>query len=123
MNEKRYRLRKDDKIVGYRKVIGKSEFFSKDEYAWGGIVIDYLQADLFTGKFDMDRKAIYAEDIIESKNNEETEYALVVYDDLLDQFSLYTIDGDKRLSHLSMDLLDPANFRRKSYSFLQKNEM
>ena len=49
----RYRLRNAEKIVGYKKQIGHSFFYSKDEYAWSGAKLDFIIQDKFTGFFDI----------------------------------------------------------------------
>jgi hypothetical protein len=64
MNELRFRLRKENKVVGFLKLIHKIQFFSKDEFAWSGKKIEFSEKDAFTGCFDKNKRALYDQDII-----------------------------------------------------------
>ncbi|KAB2810238.1 YopX family protein [Phaeocystidibacter luteus] len=67
-DEKRFRLRKDERVVGYMRQLGKeSYFFSKDSFWWTGRKIQYEQIDEWTGYFDKNRSPIYEWDIIHFK--------------------------------------------------------
>lgn len=120
--ETRYRLRNDDKVVGYSKQINSSVFYSKDNYGWSGHKIDSNIFDCFTGLFDLNRRAIYAEDILEFKNPEEHQYGLIVYDDVLQTFQIVSLDGDELIANDGVTYLDEHRYVWKSYRFIQ-NQM
>lgn len=63
--DKRYRLRIDERVVGYkRQVSPKMEFYSKNEFWWNGQAIGHKQIDEYTGMFDKNKTYIYEWDII-----------------------------------------------------------
>lgn len=120
MDENRFRLRKDNKIVGYEKQVGASIFYSKDEYAWSGQTIDFIQKDRYSRVKDKNRKAIYSEDILEVKNKETTFCVLVVYDEQLNQFVLLSVDGEDSETQLEWEKLTEYSFERVSFGFIQQ---
>lgn len=73
--EKRFRLRKGEKIVGYMRKIGPETFFySRDAFWWTGRQIAYSEIDEWTGLFDRNRKAVYEWDILRFKVDPDGEY-------------------------------------------------
>ncbi|MFN3951986.1 MAG: YopX family protein [Thermaurantimonas sp.] len=66
MSEKRYRLRVDQKIIGYKRVIGKNyEFYSRNGLWWSGHILYYKQVDEFSGLKDKNDRHLYELDIVE----------------------------------------------------------
>jgi hypothetical protein len=63
--EKRYRLRIDQRVVGYkRETSPRMVFYSKNEFWWNGQAIYHKQIDESTGLYDKNRKLIYEWDIL-----------------------------------------------------------
>lgn len=117
--ETRFRLRMDDKVVGYSKKINTSTFYSKDNYGWTGYKIESNQFDYFTGSFDLNRRAIYADDIVEFKTPQEHQYGLIVFDDVLQMFQLLSVDGEELIAKDAVTYLDEHRYVWKSYRFIQ----
>ena len=117
----RFRLRNNQKIVGYKKQIGNSVFYSKDEYAWSGSLIEFTIQDKFTRFFDNNRRAIYAEDIIEFTKNEDIKFALILFDEILDTFQLLDLSAGEIVSNNAYDFLLKNPFVFKSFHFIQPN--
>ncbi|GCD77284.1 hypothetical protein JCM31826_07660 [Thermaurantimonas aggregans] len=64
--EKRYRLRIDDKIVGYKRVMSESyEFYSRNGLWWSGHQLYYKQIDEYSGLKDRNNQHLYELDIVE----------------------------------------------------------
>lgn len=118
----RLRLRWNEKIVGYARKMGPTVFFSTDQYAWHGNDITYNLCDHFAQLYDINRRPIYANDILELLNPEEHRFATLLYDELLQQFQLFTIDGDTLVSNQALEYLRDKRFVWKSYLFIQ-NEL
>lgn len=121
IEENRFRLRLENKIVGFKKQIHQSIFYSKDQYAWNGKEIQYTIEDKFTGFFDNNRRAIYAEDIIEFTKNNNIKYALVHFDEILENFQIFDLSNDQLLDDSWFDFLKNNPFVFKSYNFIQPN--
>lgn len=117
--ETRFRLRWNEKIVGYARSMGSGFFFSKDEYAWNGQPIEYNLKDLHAGISDINRRQIYSEDILEFKTPSPEKYAYLLHDSILDQFQLLTADGEDLISANGILFLREHPFVWKSYRFIQ----
>lgn len=91
---KRYRLRINDLIVGHMKVIHEITFYSPDAYAWSGNKIQFHQKDEFTGFFDKNRVALYAEDIVQLSTHPQ-KYFILHFDSALNTF--YLVDTEEML--------------------------
>lgn len=112
------RLRIDDKIVGYLKTIGKSEYYSPDKLWWGGQKIDYKQTDLGTGYQDINADWLFENDLIRLKTN--NNLIQVVYDELIDQFlGVDYLTQEVKYQDLEKHLKGRAA-RRISFTFIQK---
>lgn len=59
-----FRLRIDDRIVGYQRLEGKSYFYSKDNFWWNGKPIEYNTQDRFTGLKDKNDRTLFEHDIV-----------------------------------------------------------
>lgn len=117
--EKRFRLRWNEKIVGYLRKIGNTVFFSTDQYAWGGTTIEFNLQDRFIQLHDINRRAIYENDIIEFTSPDEHQYAIVLFDEVLSSFQLFTADGEDLISGNAIEYLQNHRFIWKSYVFIQ----
>lgn len=74
-NEKRYRLRQGDHVVGYMRAIdAQSFFYSKDSFWWSGRPLEYSDVDEWTGYVDKNRAPIYEWDIIRFKIDPDGDY-------------------------------------------------
>jgi hypothetical protein len=63
--EKKYRLRVDERIVGFKRQVSKTMvFYSKNEFWWNGQPIGHKQIDEFTGMTDKNNTRIYEWDIV-----------------------------------------------------------
>ena len=70
--EERYRLRQDQKVVGYaRKIGGRTLFYSRDGFWWSGLKIEHNQIDESIGIYDIDRKMLHEWDIVEYRLEED----------------------------------------------------
>lgn len=70
MNKFLFRLRINEKIVGYKKFMSsKLYFFSKDLYGFSSKEISYNNQDLFSGFFSKNNNQIFENDILKDKNN------------------------------------------------------
>lgn len=118
-SEDRFRLRWNEKIVGYSKKIHNSTFYSKDQYAWSGHPIDSNLSDYFIDVFDMNRRPIYTNDIIEFVEPTEFQYGAIVFDDVLSKLQLISADGEEIISTVPRSFLYEHRFVWKSYLFLQ----
>lgn len=96
MDEKRYRLRIDQKIMGYmRQVSANYQFYSINGLWWTGREIPYKQLDEYTGFKDKNDTLIYEWDIIKFRlepqgewregavlwNSRDAEYGIKILDD------------------------------------------
>ncbi len=117
--ETRFRLRWNEKIVGYSKKIHNSTFYSKDQYAWSGNEIDFNLSDEFILVFDKNRRPIYVNDIIEFTSPVKHKYAAVVFDEILSEIQLITLDGEELISTVARSFLYEHRFVWKSYLFIQ----
>jgi hypothetical protein len=117
----RYRLRVENKIVGYKKRIHNTTFYSKDQYAWNGQVIQATIEDKFSGFYDKNRRAIYAEDIIEFIYPITCRYALILFDEILQTFQILDLENSELIPENWAEYLKKNPFTFKSYNFIQSN--
>lgn len=117
--ESRFRLRWNEKIVGYSKKIHNSTFYSKDQYAWSGNEIEFNLSDEFIHVFDKNRRPIYVNDILEFTSPGEYKYGAIVFDEVLSEFQLLTADGEELISTVPRSFLYKHRFVWKSYLFIQ----
>lgn len=64
IGQPRYRLRKEQKIVGYSRVEGNTTYYSKDTFWWNGASIEHNIKDLYSGWKDKNDRLLYENDII-----------------------------------------------------------
>lgn len=68
MEENRYRLRKDSRIIGYMRRLGnQSLYYSKDSFWWTGRELSYDQIDEWCGYKDKNLRYIFEWDLIKFK--------------------------------------------------------
>jgi hypothetical protein len=73
--ERRFRLRKGEKTVGYmRKVSSTMVLYSSDGLWWRGHKIDYTELDEYTGLRDRNNRHIYEWDILKFKIDPDGDY-------------------------------------------------
>jgi hypothetical protein len=117
--EERFRLRWNEKIVGYARKMGATTFYSPDQYAWSGNAIDFNLQDRFLNLHDINRRAIFANDIIEFKSPREDKFALILFDEVLSSFQLFSADGENLIDPNAKEYLQTHRFVWKSYVFIQ----
>ena len=120
-SEQRFRLRWNEKLVGYSREIQTATFYSKDEYGWNGHALEYNLKDRFVGLSDINRRNIYAEDIVEFIRPEEHKYACLLYDEVLSCFQLISADGEEMIANKAQNYLIQHPFVWKSYRFIQNH--
>ena len=96
MDEKRYRLRIDQKITGYMREVSKNYvFYSLNGLWWTGREVPYKQLDEYTGFRDKNDQHLYEWDIIKFRlepggelregvilwNSQDAEYGIKILDD------------------------------------------
>ncbi len=120
-NEKRYRLRKDEKVVGYmRKINENMVFYSKDAFWWTGRKVHYNTIDEWTGLRDKNRIHIYEWDIVKCKIDPDADYTdgVVLWEEHSKRFGIKAIKEDVFIP-LDMDGIQMFNEREiKVYSYL-----
>jgi hypothetical protein len=116
----RFRIRVEDKIVGYRRALATGNFYSKDEYAWSGNQIEGLIEDPCLDLKDKNQRFIYAEDILEMKSEGSTLNAYLTFDSILKEFMLLSVDGEELLSSNPLTYLQSKTIHRFAYGFRQK---
>jgi len=61
-----YRLRLEGKVVGYRKQVGRYEFFSRDDFWYNGTALEYDTEEAFTGLKDRRGRKLFVGDVVRS---------------------------------------------------------
>jgi len=59
-----YRLRADGKVVGYRKQVGRYEFFSRDDFWYNGTAFEFESEEAFTGAKDRRGRKLFVGDVV-----------------------------------------------------------
>lgn len=126
--EKRFRLRVDEKIVGYkREVSTKMVFYSKNEFWWNGQPIGHKQIDEFTGFYDKNKTPIYEWDIIRFVLTPEDgkEEGVILWNTKEKCFGIKRINttGFIPFAIEDINLFQPSDLEVYSYLFLNPNVM
>jgi hypothetical protein len=127
--EKRYRLRRAQKIVGYcRELPTGTTFYSKDSFWWTGYVIPYTQLDEWTGWRDKNRTLIYEYDIVKCKLDPDGEFknAAVLWHAKEEEFCLRILSEDSLHFPLEMSgiaMFNPKEIQVYSHLFLNPEIM
>ena len=123
LTEHRYRLRKNDKIVGYMRKVGKqSYFYSRDAFWWTGRQISYDEIDEWTGLYDKNRTPIYEWDILHFKIDPDGDYAVgvILWQADQDRFVIRKVDEDLYFPLFleNLQLFDQRQLEVFTYLFL-----
>jgi hypothetical protein len=108
-DEKRFRLRNDDKIAGYmRRLAGDAIFYSKDSFWWTGKPILYKQIDEWTGWRDKNSRHIFEWDIVNCKVDPDGEYqkGAVLWEQKSSRFTIKLLDEPDVYFPFEMDGLE-----------------
>lgn len=119
--EIRKRLRINDRVAGFCRIINKTEFFSRDEFSWSGNGFDFLQIDVCTNRRDINNKLIYSEDILTWSENNQEKYCVIYYDEVLDKFQALSVDGEENITDFFTHDGFKNRVKRVSFSFVQPN--
>lgn len=95
--DQRYRLRKNDKVVGYMRKVGKQGYYySRDSFWWTGAEIKYDEIDEWTGLYDKNRTPVYEWDILHFKIDPDGDYCtgVVLWQANLNRFVIRKADDD-----------------------------
>jgi hypothetical protein len=124
-NEKRFRLRIGNTVVGYmRKISGTSVFYSPDAFWWSGRKIDYNEVDEWTGLKDKNNRYIYEWDILYFKLDPYKDYTrgVVLWENKSETFGIRALDEEVFIP-LKVNGVNMFNSRETqvfSYLFLNK---
>jgi hypothetical protein len=126
--EKRFRLRIDQRVVGYkRETSPRMVFYSKNEFWWNGQEIHYKQIDECTGLFDKNRKLIYEWDFVRFSLDGETrsEKGVVLWHAKDKCFGIMRIsDADFIPFEIEgLQLFQPSDLEVFSYLFINRDIM
>ncbi len=127
--EKRFRLRRNNKIVGYmREGNGKTHFYSRDGFWWSGKPIYYEQLDEWTGWLDKNRKHIFEWDIVKCKLDPDGPYeeAAVLWQKNAKRFTLAFLNDSQLHIPLQMNglqMFSPNQIEIISYLFINPDIM
>tara|TARA_Y100000310_G_C20314997_1_gene638001 strand:+ start:44 stop:430 length:387 start_codon:yes stop_codon:yes gene_type:complete len=119
-----YRLRIDNDIIGYSKIIYNNTFYSKDLYGWSGNKIEgAIQKDRCTDLKDKNNQLIFEEDIVQifHPTRGETLFIHFIYDEKLDNFmgvNFKTKEVEYHNLMLFEKQFDKSDISRISYAFL-----
>ena len=122
--EKRYRLREENKVVGYAKeVFGGARFFSKDGAWWSGREIGYNKIDEWVGLKDRNGKFIFEWDIVSFKvDPDEKEYrrGAILWEKQNKRFGIRQLDEEIfiPLQVEGMDLFKTGQIKVISFLFI-----
>lgn len=121
--EKRYRLRIGEKVVGYmRRIAGDSYFYSRDAFWWSGRALNYEQIDEWTGYFDKNKTAVYEWDILLFKIDPDGEYerGIVLWEDRVKRFVIRKVDEPVHFPFETdgLQLFDQRQLEVFSYLFI-----
>lgn len=115
----RYRLRHENKIVGFKKKMGNQWFFSKDEYAWSGTEIQATIQDPVFPLKDANAKFLYAEDILVIEEEGKQIHIQLVYEEALERFFALELSSEEIRNDIFTDNGFQFTVKRISYSFIQ----
>lgn len=123
VTERRYRLRKQNQIVGYmRKINEKSFFYSRDAFWWTGRQIAYDEIDEWTGLLDKNRKPLYEWDIVKFKIDPDGDYCdgVVLWEARNQQFVIRQLDNEVffPIAIAGLQLFNPRQLEVFSYLFI-----
>lgn len=113
-----FRLRKDNEIVGYKRLSGNYTLFSFDLFHWNGKPIAFFQEDRCSSFQDKNDKWIFDQDIITSTDYPENTL-VVTYDHLLTKFLLVELSDEVIFEHSIESVCDDKRkISHLSYGFI-----
>lgn len=128
LNEKRYRLRVDQKIVGYKRVLNESyEFYSRNGLWWSGHSLYYKQIDEYCGLMDKNNQHLYELDIIEYRLDADVPVrtGVILWHTKDECFCIKDLDesGILPLSVNGVMIFSPKDLKFHSYLFINPEIM
>ncbi|MDZ7848626.1 MAG: YopX family protein [Owenweeksia sp.] len=122
--EPRYRLRNDEKIIGYmRKMANTMVMYSRDSYWWTGRKMSYKNIDEWTGLKDMNGRHIYEWDILHYKLDPDGQYhtGVILWEETNGEFGIRNVE-DRTFIPLTVQGVQMFNHRQlKVFSYLFLN--
>lgn len=117
--ETRYRLRKDDRIVGYaRQVYGKL-YYSADNFWWSGVSIPHIQKDQSIKIRDKNNRMLYENDIIMLRRDGKKNYFAITFDEMINCFYLLNLHTNELLPGKAEEHIQQAEkFEFVSFQFI-----
>jgi hypothetical protein len=119
--EVRYRLRQNNRIVGYQRVInGKMDFYSSDSFWWSGKEIVHNIKDECTGYKDRNNRFLYEWDILRFKMDPdaESELGVILWDEKTRSFGIRAIES-RIFIPFELEGLELFNYRQlELFSYL-----
>ncbi|MEC8458577.1 MAG: hypothetical protein VXY91_04130 [Bacteroidota bacterium] len=126
-NETRYRLRIGEKIVGYAREIGRTRYYSKDQYWWNGAMIKHHQVDECIGLKDINNIPLFEFDIIEyAIEGKRDRMGCILWEHKKEQFIVKDLDDISLDIPFSVDglvLFAPEDIKFRAYLFAQPDLM
>jgi hypothetical protein len=120
MEEIRFRLRVDDKIVGHKKEIEGISFYSKDTFWWSGAVIEHSQQDACLFLKDKNNRVLYEQDIIKFSTHPNL-YFILHFDHALSTFQLVDFETKSIFANDAIESLKNAESTTwVSYAFINQ---
>ena len=118
------RLRRLNRIAGYRRTEGNLNFYSPDLYSWNGIEIQYEVEDYFSGARDRNSRMLFSNDIVNYTLNGVQISCELVKDDQLGTFFLFDRENDEliRLDNLIKDREIVDQIEWVSFVFIQEED-
>ena len=125
--ETRYRLRMGEQIVGYAREIGRTRYYSKDQFWWNGAIIKHNQVDECIGLKDINNRPLYELDIVEyALDGDRDRIGCVLWDQNKDVFiikDLTDTDLEVPFTLEDMSLFAAEDLRFRAYLFSQPDLM
>ncbi len=97
-----YRLRRGENIVGYMNVReGGHTLYSRDNYGWTNVPIEFNEKDRSTYIFDANRQMIFEHDVIRFRRNVSRPYlqnGWIVYDKVAEKLIVKLLEEDRTVA-------------------------
>ena len=126
-NETRYRLRIGEDIVGYAREIGRTRYYSKDQFWWNGVIIKHNQVDECIGLKDLNNRPLFEFDIIEyAIDGGRDRMGCILWEHKKEQFIIKDLDDISLDIPFSVDglvLFAPEDMKFRAHLFAQPDLM
>lgn len=118
------RLRRLNRIAGYRRKEGNYDFYSTDLYSWNGNEIQFDVEDCFSGARDRNSRMLFSNDIVHYTLNGIQVSCELVKDDQLGTFFLFDKENDEliRIDNLIKEREIVDQIEWVSYVFIQEED-